>query len=139
MDRVVFTTSLDQIRQGKRPLPPPQQNGIAACANNWLPDLREYAAALEAGYRELWDRLATYRGQARGRTLGEMVCNQWSEGACLGYAAMAMVQTGITRSGVVGILELMGDLMQQHGLDEAAEYHQSLIEGRKHAEEAVGA
>ena len=34
---------------------------------------------------------------------------------------------------------IMGNLMQQHGLDEAAEYHQAMLEGRKHAEEAVGA
>ena len=133
MDEVIFRTKLDRLRAGEMSLPPQEQNEIGGHARKHLPDLMEYTAAVEAGYRELTDRLAAYRGQAKGRTLGQVVRNQWSDGACLGYAAMAMRQAGLTPVATIGLLELMESMMQEFSLDEAAEYHQDMLDGKNEA------
>lgn len=133
MDEVIFRTKLDRLRAGEMSLPPQEQNEIGNHARKHLPDLMEYTAAVEAGYRELTDRLAAYRGQAKGRTLGQVVRNQWSDGACLGYAAMAMRQAGLTPTASIGLLELMESMMQEFGLDEAAKYHQDMLDGKNEA------
>ena len=88
-------------------------------------------AALEAGYRAVQGRLEAYRGQARGRTLGQMVKNQWSEGACLGYAAMALTQYGTGHDHAAAILEVMAEMMDAFEQEKAAEYHQKFLEGRE--------
>jgi hypothetical protein len=133
MDAAIFWTKLNQLREGEMHLQPPGQNEIGKHARKHVQDWLEYTAALEAGYRELTDRLAAYRGQAKGRTLGQVVRNQWSDGACLGYAAMAMRQAGLTPTASIGLLELMESMMQEFGLDEAAEYHQDMLDGKNEA------
>ena len=133
MNGLDFQTQLDKLRQGKLILQQPGESGLTAYASTSLYELRSYVAALEAGYRELTERLAAYRGQAKGRTLGQVVRNQWSDGACLGYAAMAMRQAGLTPVATIGILELMETMMQEFSQAEAAEYHQSLLDGKNEA------
>ena len=124
-----WNAQLDRLRQGKLILLPPGENGLSVYANTNLYELRTYLAALEAGYRAQSEMLAAYRGHARGKTLGQMVKNQWSDGAALGYAAMALIQVGNTPDQVVGYLELMEEFMDRYGLQAAAEYHNSLKDG----------
>lgn len=130
MDEAIFRTKLDRLREGELVLARPDQNEIGIHARKHVPDLMEYNASLEEGYRNLQARLTAYRGEAKGKTLGQVVRNQWSDGACLGYAAMALVQTGWSCDKTVAVLELMEELME--GFDQlyAAEYHQGLKEGK---------
>lgn len=128
MDEVIFRTKLDRLRAGEMSLPPQEQNEIGKHARKHLPDLIEYTAAVEAGYRELTERLAAYRGQAKGRTLGQVVRNQWSDGACLGYAVMGLRQASFGPKDTVCVLEAMRYAMELYGLDKAAEAHQKFLE-----------
>ena len=75
-------------------------------------------------------RLEVYRSQAGGRTLGQVVKNQWSEGAALGYAGMALIQYGMPNDQAVALLELMREMMGLFDQNYAAEYHQGLLEGK---------
>lgn len=113
MDEAIFRTKLDRLRAGEMSLPPQEQNEIGAHARKNLPDLMEYTAAVEAGYRILMERLGTYRNIAGERALGRIVRNQWSSPAVLGYAAAALRQTMIP-SQVVGVLKLMEELMDKY-------------------------
>lgn len=129
MDDVIFLRKLDELREGKLFLQP-DKHEIRDHARKNLGDLMHYVSALETGYRTLTGRLEAYRGQARGKTMGQLVSNQWSDGACLGYAAMAMRQIGYECDETIKILELMEELMALCGQEYAAEYHQGLKEGR---------
>lgn len=129
MDSVVFASKLDRLREGNLILQDPGKNELGKQARQHTPDLMLYLAAVENGYRALQDRLSAYRGQAKGKTLGQMVKNQWSAGACLGYAAMALIQAGNTPEQVVGYLELMEEFMGQFDLRAAAEYHGRMKDG----------
>lgn len=130
MNGIDFNMQLDRLRQGKLELQEIGAGGLAAYASTWLPDLREYVKALEAGYRANTQRLKTYRARTSGRSIAELAENQWSEGACLGYAAMAFRQSGLSPEQSVGLLELMADLMEEFSLEQAAEAHQAIISGR---------
>lgn len=128
MDDVVYSRILDRLREGKLFLRP-DSHELRDHARQHMGDLMNYVAALEAGYRTLTGRLEAYRGQAKGKTLGQLVSNQWSDGACLGYAAMALRQGGMNPSQVVGVLELMEELMGTFSQEEAAEFHESMKHG----------
>ena len=130
MDLVIFGSQLDRLREGKLILQDPGENGLGDFAREHINDLKQYVAALEAGYRTLSGRLEAYRGRARGKTLGQLVKNQWSDGACLGYAAMALIQYGLPCDQTVALLELMEEIMGMFDQEYAAEYHQGLKEGR---------
>ena len=125
-----FSCQLDKLRKGKLELQEIGAGGLAAYASTWLPDLREYVKALEAGYRANMTRLTAYRAKTGGKSIAELAENQWSEGACLGYAAMAFRQSGLSPEQAVGLLELMADLMEEYSLEQAAEAHQAIISGR---------
>ena len=125
-----FNAQLDRLREGKLILQEPGESGLTAYASTNLSELRQYVAALEAGYRAVSGRLEAYRGQAKGRTLGQVVKNQWSEGAALGYAAMAMTRYRTGHDHAAAILELMEEAMAEFDLEEAATYHQSFLEDR---------
>ena len=129
MEDAVFYNMLDRLREGKLVLQQGKHE-LRDHARQHMGDLMNYVAALEAGFRMQTDRLTAYRGQARGKTLGQIVGNQWSDGACLGYAAMALIQYGMPCDQTVALLELMEELMEQFGQEYAAEYHQGLKEGR---------
>ena len=129
MDEIAFQHKLNQLREGSAILRP-DDTEIREHAKKHLPDLLQYASALEGGYRNLQARLTAYRGEAKGKTLGQVMRNQWSDGACLGYAAMALVQTGWPCDKTVAVLELMEELMEGFDQVYAAEYHQGLKEGK---------
>lgn len=114
MDREEFVRQLQALRRGELRLEPPEDNGLSRFAGGRLYELREYISALEAGYRLKTGQLGVYRSKARGRSLGELVLDQWSSPAALGYAAAALRQSGMNPSQVVGILELMEELMDEY-------------------------
>lgn len=136
MNGMDFCVQLDRLREGKLILQPPGESGLTAYASSSLYELRSYVSALERGYRALTGRLEAYRGQARGKTLGEMISRQWSEGACLGYAAMAMIQKGLSPERVVDMLEIMEELMATFELEYAEEFHRSLKDGKAKRDES---
>ena len=137
MDDVVYSRILDRLREGKLFLRP-DSHELRDHARQHMGDLMSYVAALEAGYRAVTGRLEAYRGQARGKTLGQLVSNQWSDGACLGYAAMAMRQTNMSISATVGLLELMEELMGTFSQEEAAEFHEGMKYGGTTAQPEEG-
>ena len=129
MDREEFVRQLQALRRGELTLEPPEDNGLSRFAGGRLYELREYISALEAGYRLKTGQLAAYRSKARGRSLGEVVRDRWSDGAALGYAAMAAIDCGLTPSATVELLEQMEDIMETVSRDAAAEYCQTMKEG----------
>ena len=129
MDREEFERQLEALRRGELTLEPPEDNGLSRFAGGRLYELREYISALEAGYRLKTGQLEVYRSKARGRSLGELVRDQWSDGAALGYAAMAAIDCGLTPSATVGLLEQMEDIMETVSREAAAEYCQTMKEG----------
>lgn len=128
MDSVVFASKLDRLREGKLPLRNPDENGLGKFARQHLDDLQQYVAALEAGYRAQQDRLSAYRGQAKGKTLGQIVKSQWSSPAALGYAAAALRGCGIAPSQVVGVLEQMEEIMDDYPREWAEGVYMEMIE-----------
>ena len=128
MDSIIFNRKLDRLRQGELALKPQGDNDIGKEARKSMPELLAYTAALEAGYRELTGRLGAYRGVANERALGRIVKNQWSSPAALGYAAAALRQSGMNPSQVVGVLELMEELMDEHPRAWAEGVYQDMVE-----------
>ena len=123
-----WNAQLDRLRQGKLILLPPGENGLSVYANTNLYELRTYLAALEAGYRAQSEMLAAYRGHARGKTLGQMVKNQWSSPAALGYAASALRGSGLNPSQVVAVLELMDSTMDEYPREWAEGVYMEMLE-----------
>lgn len=153
MDRIEWQRKLLALRDGKLRIEKPGESGMTSYATDATYEMKQYITALECGYREVYKELAGYRAREEKGTLArlldakerleranaEMLENQWSESACLGYAAMAMRQSGMLPSQVVGLLELMCDLMDQISLRQAAEAHQALLDGSPWtAQEAPG-
>ena len=132
MDREEFVMQLQALRRGELTLPPPEDNRLSRFAGGWPQDLKQYISALEAGYRVKTGKLAAYRSKARGRSLGEIVRDQWSDGAALGYAVMGLNRAGFSPDETVRVLEAMEEAMQVNTLQEAAEAHQALLEGGRH-------
>lgn len=143
MDYLEFERELASLRCGQLRLKPPGENGMTEVASGWFGDLKRYIAALEAGYRVKTELLDRYQKQdrirvaTRGRLVRELTARQWSEGAALGYAAMAMQQAGYSPVDTVRVLEAMQEVMQLNSPEEAAEAHQALLDGgvgRRNAE-----
>lgn len=132
-----FEQQLKGLRKGELRLEPPSEGGLSQCAAAGLSEMRRYIAALESGYRELSSLVDAYRSQDKvrkatsGKLVRELKGRQWSEGACLGYAAMGMRQAAFSPADTVRVLEAMEDAMEIYGLDDAANAHQDLLEGHK--------
>lgn len=129
MNGFVFSCQLDKLRQGKLELQAMGDSGLTAYAATSLYELREYVKALEAGYRTVSQRLTAYRAKTGGKTIAELAENQWSEGACLGFAVIGMRMTGLDPAQTVAILDAISEAMEQHSLEEAAKAHQNLLDG----------
>ena len=131
-----WAQQMTALREGKLRLVAPGEDGLSLYARGHLDDLREYLKALEHGYRAVCETLDGYRKRERVRlalragdkSLQELVEHQWSEGACLGYAAIAMRGAGFKPADTVRVLEAMEDAMEVYTLSQAAEAHQALVE-----------
>lgn len=126
------------LREGELRLVAPGEDGLSLFARGHIDDLREYLIALEHGYRSVCETLDGYRKRERVRpalragdkSLQELVENQWSEGACLGYAVMGLRQAGFSPSDAIRVLEAMAEAMELYTLRQAAEAHQAILEDR---------
>lgn len=131
-----WAQQMTALREGKLRLAAPGEDGLSLYARGHFDDLIEYLKALEHGYRAVCETLDGYRKRERVRpalrakagSLQELVDNQWSEGACLGYAFMGLRQAGISPADSVRVLEAMEDAMEVYDLTAAAEAYQALVE-----------
>lgn len=135
MDRQEFMQQISALRQGKLRLEPPEENGLSRFAGGSIYELRQYISAVETGYRVLWGLLERNMGKVKAgdTTLGELIANQWSDEAALGYAWMAAVQIALPPDKTVMLLEAMGDEMKKYDRAYAEEMHRSLIDKGGHA------
>ena len=130
------------LREGKLRLLAPEEDGLSMFARRSIDNLREYVKALEHGYRKVCEDLDLYRKRERVRpalhagdvSLQELVENQWSDAAALGYAAMTLIQEGLSPSAAVGILKRMEEIMDDFERSYAAEFHKGLLDGVSDAE-----
>lgn len=132
-----WSRQIDALRSGELRLLPSGEGGLSQFARGHIDDLAEYLKALEQGYRAACEKLDGYRKHERtstvkcGRqTMGDLLANQWSKPAALGYAAAALRQSGQNPSQVVGVLELMEELMDEHSHAWAEEIYQSMLDDR---------
>ena len=144
MDNIEWQRQLLSLHEGTLRLEEPGESGMTAYASTTLYELRRYVKALECGYRKLFEELAGYRTREKKGTLArlmnakerleranaELLDHQWSDGACLGYAAMGMRGAGFPPSDTVRILEAMQEAMSIYTLRQAAEAHQAILEDR---------
>ena len=128
-----WSRQIDALRTGELRLLAPEEGGLSQFARGHFDDLKEYTKALEHGYRAVCEKLDGYRKHERtssvkcGRkTMGELLANQWSKPAALGYAAMALRQSAMDPMQAIGILELMEELMDGNSLQDAEAYYNSL-------------
>lgn len=130
MDREDFVRQISALRRGELRLEPPENNGLSLFAGAWLTDLKQYVAALETGYRTLWGLLEHDMGKVKAgdTTLGEMIRNQWSDEAAMGYAYMACIEAAVRPDQTVMILESMGRILGEISREDAAEEHRRLID-----------
>lgn len=135
MNMAEWTAQLDALRNGRLRLERQGESGLTGYASTALYELRQYVAAMEHGYRELSAQLQGSRsrekvraelGLAQLREEKVLEARQWSRAAALGYAAMALNQSGLTPSQVVGLLELMEDMMDAWKLSSAETYYERL-------------
>lgn len=95
-----WSRKLGELREGRLRLQAPEENGLSREAGRSFFDLQEYVKALEHGYRRVCEDLDLYRKRERvrgglrfeGKTVEELLENQRSVEACLGYALMALQQ-----------------------------------------------
>lgn len=124
------------LREGKLRLAAPGEDGLSLYARGHFEDLIEYLKALEHGYRAVCETLDGYRKRERVRpalrakagSLQELVDNQWSDNAALGYAAMGMRSAKIRPDQGVLALEAMMEVMEHYSLEEARNYERGLRE-----------
>lgn len=135
MDRQEFEQQISALRQGKLRLEAPEANGLSRFAGGAIYELRQYISAVETGYRVLWGLLERNMGKVKAgeTTLGELIANQWSDEAALGYAWMAAVQIALPQDKTVMLLEAMGDAMELRDRAYAEEMHRRLIDDGGHA------
>lgn len=131
MDRQEFEQQISALRQGKLRLEPPEENGLSRFAGGTIYELRQYISAVETGYRVLWGLLERDMGKVKAgeTTLGELIANQWSDEAALGYAYLAAYMIGLSPDRAVRLLETMGDVMEHYDLDYVKALHRGLVEG----------
>lgn len=137
MDRTEWERELQALRRGELRLSGPDEpNRLAAFASGWMPDLKTYALAMEAGYRALCAEVDARRQKERveaattGRLIRELGGTQWSPSACLGYAAIGMQEAHLPPADTVRVLEAMEEMMACVNLEEAAEALQAIKEDR---------
>lgn len=135
MDRQEFEQQISALRRGELRL---EQEGssLSRYAALWPTDQKKYIAALEEGYRKTTgeiDKLQKVRAGAGGPTLGQLIKNQWSDEAALGYVWMAAVQIALPPDKTVMLLEAMGDEMKRYDRAYAEEMHRRLIDRGGHA------
>ena len=113
-----WSRQIDALRTGELRLLAPEEGGLSQFARGHFDDLKEYTKALEHGYRAVCEKLDGYRKHERtssvkcGRkTMGELLANQWSDEAALGYAAIALRMAHILPGKAVEVLETMEDVM----------------------------
>lgn len=111
---------LDELRRGRIALSAVSVSGISARAKRDLWILREYIGALEEGYRALFRETAIWRSRNNRVRLADLVRNQWSDDAALGYALIAMDSVGLRPYEVAAALEAMQDAMDTVDRAEAA-------------------
>ena len=130
MEREDFARQLSALRRGELRLTQ-EGSSLSRYAALWPTDQKQYISALEAGYRKTTgdlDKLQKVRAGAGGPTLGQLIKNQWSDEAALGYAFMACNAAGIRPDKTVVILEHMGEIMGRVEREDAAAVHRGLIE-----------
>lgn len=115
-----FDRQLDQIRQGKLKPAGPEDNGLSEYATGMVWEMRKYIQALEKGFRKLYDENQITKAKTGGKSIKELLRNQWSESACLGYALIAARGTGCTPAQCVALLEGMEEAFDLYNLAEAA-------------------
>lgn len=131
-----WNQQMKALREGELRLVAPEEDGLSMFARRSVYDLREYLAALEHGYRRVCEELDDYRKRervcpalrAQDKSLQDLVNNQWSEGAALGYAIMGLRQAGFSPADAICVLEAMEDAMEIYDLTAAAEAHQAMVE-----------
>ena len=131
-----WAKQITALREGKLRLAAPGEDGLSLYARGRFDDLIEYLKALEHGYRAVCETLDGYRKRERVRpalragdkSLQELVDNQWSNDAAIGYAAMGMRSARIRPDQAVLALDAMMEAMEQCSLDEAREYERGLRE-----------
>lgn len=135
-----WSRQLQALRDGKLRLVAPGEDGMSEYARGHFDDLIEYLKAVENGYRVVCKELDNYRKHERtssvkcGRkTVGELIANQWSDEAALGYAWMAAVQIALAPDKTVMLLEAMGDEMKRYDRAYAEKMHRRLIDDGGHA------
>ena len=126
MDGTDFTFQLKRLCEGNAKPQEITESGITIYASSSMYELMEYTKALEQGYRTIWARLLAYRTRAGGKTIGELVENQWSDGGCFGYALMAMRQLGYKPDEIVSVMDCMADIMESVTVKEAEEAARSV-------------
>lgn len=133
MDRQEFEQQLQELRRGELRLEPPEANGLSLFASGGLYEIKQYIAALECAYRLMCEKEDQRQRDERVKaaTAGKIAGRMWSEGACLGYAVMGLRGANFKPDEAVRVLEAMEEAMEVCGLDEAAQAHQDLIEGRR--------
>ena len=131
MDRQEFEQQISALRQGKLRLEPPEENGLSQFAGGTIYELRQYISAVETGYRVLWGLLERNMGKVKAgeTTLGELIVNQWSDEAALGYAYLAACMIGLSPDRAVQLLETLGDVMEHYDLDYVKALHRGLVDG----------
>lgn len=132
-----WAQQMTALREGKLRLVAPGEDGLSLYARGRFDDLIEYLKALEHGYRAVCETLDGYRRRERVRpalrakagSLQELVENQWSDDAALGYAAMGMRSARIRPDQGVLALDAMMEAMEHYSLEEARNYDRGLREG----------
>jgi hypothetical protein len=132
MEREEFIQQISALRRGELRLEPPEGNGLSRFAGGAIYELRQYISALEAGYRKLWGMMEQNMGKVKAgeTTLGQLIKNQWSDEAVLGYAFMACNAAGRRPDETVAILEHMGEIMGRVDRVDAEAVHRGLIDAR---------
>lgn len=131
MNREDFARKLSALRRGELRLPQ-EGSSLSRYAALWPTDLKQYISALEAGYSKTTgdlDKIQKVRAGAGGPTLGQLIQNQWSDEAALGYAYIAACQIGLPPDRTVLLLETLADTIDSTDRDYAAEIHKALWEG----------
>lgn len=132
-----FERQLQGLRTGELRLDAPEQSGLTPYAAGSFNEMKRYMTALETGYRALSELVDAYRAEEKRRakvrqaTAGRLTGPLWSKGAALGYAVMGMRQGAFSPPDMICVLEAMEDAMELYSLEDAAEAHQDLMEGRR--------
>ncbi len=131
-----WSRQIEALRTGELRLLAPEEGELSQFARGHFDDLKEYTKALEHGYRAVCEKLDGYRKHERtssvkcgNKTIAELLANQWSDEAALGYAYLAACMIGLSPDRAVQLLETLGDVMEHYDLDYVKALHRGLVEG----------